>query len=188
MIGPNCTVCQGVATFKEVNKEIVYHIDTIPFKTTKRYRHFICTMCNETYIDPELHNVIAKDMENGKNFLAAQDRMYGNKLEHLESIKCRNCGTFNNFHNGQHGYCTKCKHSLPMFMDSTDYQPVNSGRSWWNVRITYLKHIEEVTRAIPASEDMMIFATKENAIAYGMKQFSMPKNGIKIIGVKFYAL
>lgn len=189
MVGPGCIGCGGIATFKKINTQIIYHIDNIPFKTKNKIEHYKCTLCGETYLPPNMAHILQKEMLVGQKFLAEQDKMYSvPTITPHDIIKCESCDKFNNLHNTKKGYCQYCHVSLPMFMDTRYYELPASAKQWFHGYIKYMANVEWSKHPALQTEQFIIYSDESSVSGIAMKQFTLPSNGTKIVGVKYASL
>lgn len=187
-----CTECGCIVQYK--NDTMVYHIESIPFKTKRKIEHYQCTnrQCGETYLPPGMTNILSKEMTVGQKFLAEQDKMYssygvtgGPHAGIADTIKCEACNKFNNLHNTKSGYCQYCHVSLPMFVNVQYFEPPTSAKRWFYGYIKYMAHVEWSPHPTLQTESFILYANEQDVSAFAMKQFTLPPNGIKTVGLKY---
>lgn len=158
-----CTCIDTTRSF-EVNTRITFHIETIPFSTNRKYRHFQCGMCAgaKGFFNNADANAYHKEVDDANAYLAGQDKRYSSNGESV----------------------------IPMFGNEEsdwmqEYIAPIPHKQWVRGQIRYSYYDEENKFKFGFS-DFNIYSTERDWQANALAQFIKSDSFHKIVGLKVW--
>jgi hypothetical protein len=178
----HCPSCEAPNSIRKVHAPVTYHVEGIPFSTKRPYHHHVCISCREEFISPEDTPKVQREMTDGVTALRMEDSQNRtNESVPFTSVFCPHCKKLNIFDNPKKG-SQDCKYCRIPFSHMIEHKAPEPASRYFNVHVKYLT-FDYKTRY---SDTFQVYGREQDVAGIAIRQFSLPPDAVKVVGVKYY--